>query len=71
VLASKLVGPVRTLADPEFTILGARVLTTLATEFDDIERDAFFNEGIGRLSKSRVSLSGEILVADEIEPVDD
>lgn len=66
-----LIGPVQTLADPEFTILGARVLTTSDTEFDDIDRDAFFRDGIGLFVEVEGDLSGDVLIAEEIERVDD
>jgi hypothetical protein len=67
----ELVGPIRALADPEFTILGARVLTTPATQYDDIARDVLFRDGIGLFVEVEGDLSGGVLVAEEIEPVDD
>lgn len=66
----EIVGPVRTLADPEFTIAAVRILTTQATEFDDLDRNEFFGGPLGRVVEVEGTLSGNVVVADEIEPED-
>lgn len=66
----EIVGPVRTLADPEFTIAGIRILTTAATEFDDIDRDEFFAGPVGRTVEVEGTLSGNIVIAVEVEAED-
>jgi hypothetical protein len=66
----EIVGPVRTLADPEFTIAAVRILTTSATEFDDLDRDEFFSGPLGRVVEVEGMLSGNVVVASEVEPED-
>jgi hypothetical protein len=66
----ELLGFVETLADPEFFILGVTILTTPETEFDDLGRDEFFAQGEGRLVEVEGQLSGDVLVAEEVELAD-
>jgi len=67
----ELTGFVQSVADPEFSILGVTILTTDVTEFDDISRAEFFSDAVGRLVEVEGQLSGQILVAEEIELEDD
>jgi hypothetical protein len=53
--------------EPEFRILGFRVLTDANTEFDDMSRDEFFAESAGRLVDVDGTLVGDTVLADEIE----
>jgi hypothetical protein len=67
----ELTGFVQSLADPEFSILGVTILTTDETEFDDVDREEFFSDAVGRLVEVEGQLSGQVLVAEEVELEDD
>lgn len=66
----EITGPVRTLADPEFAILAIRILTTSSTEFDDLDRAVFFAGPAGLIVEVEGTLSGNVVVATEVEPED-
>jgi hypothetical protein len=69
-LRAELTGFVRTLAEPEFLVLGIRVLTTPNTEFEGLTRGAFFARGVGRRVEVEGTYANGVLVAGEIELAD-
>ena len=69
---SELQGFVEAVNDPEFTILGITIQTNAGTVFEDendniITAAQFFAQAFGRLAKAEGTLSGAVLVADEVE----
>lgn len=64
----EVVGPVASVDEPEFSIAGIRILTTAATEFDDVDRSAFFADGVGLAVEVEGTYSSGILTAEEVEP---
>jgi hypothetical protein len=63
----ELTGFVRSIEEPEFFVLGIRIVTDAATEFDDMSSAEFFAEGSGRLVEIEGELIGGVLRAEEIE----
>jgi len=65
-------GFVDSVNDPDFTILGVTITTSVATIFSDIDGSPltpaeFFLQASGRLVEASGTLNGSIIVADEIE----
>lgn len=64
---AKVTGPATQLADPEFRIAGIRIVTDGSTEFDDIDRSAFFAQGSGQLIEVDGNWDGTAVRATEVE----
>jgi len=65
-------GFIDSVNDPDFTILGVTITTSVATVFTDIDASPltpaeFFIQANGRLVEASGTLNGSIIVADEVE----
>lgn len=67
----KITGFASDVSDPGFRILGLDIDTTPGTEFDDIDRAAFFDTAEGRLVEVEGSYDGNTFLATEVELEDD